>query len=69
MPAPGAALEVLVGKRHELALHPAHVDGFTRLVRNAVAAVEARSTPGSGCLHCGGTGLARSLWEPGAGQA
>lgn len=67
---PGVALEVLVGKRHELALHPAHVDGLTRLLRHAVATIAARRTPGGGrCFHCDGTGLARPLWEPTAGQA
>ncbi|MGW6974270.1 hypothetical protein [Streptomyces sp. NPDC054952] len=67
---PGVALEVLVGKRHELALHPAHVDGLTRLLRHAVAAVAARRAPGGGrCFHCDGTGLARPLWDPSAGQA
>jgi hypothetical protein len=29
----GIALEVLVPNRHELALHTAHVDGLTRLLR------------------------------------
>ncbi|MFD5891633.1 hypothetical protein ACFWHQ_37515 [Streptomyces sp. NPDC060334] len=67
---PGVALEVMVGKRHELALHRGHVDGLTRLLRGAVDTVAARSTPGGGrCFHCDGTGLARPLWEPAAGQA
>ncbi|WP_420082606.1 hypothetical protein ACN6AT_36940 (plasmid) [Streptomyces sp. JL4002] len=66
----GVALEVMVGKRHELALHPAHVDGLTRLLRQAVDTIGARSTSGGGrCFHCDGTGLARPLWEPAAGQA
>ncbi|MGW7328197.1 hypothetical protein ACWGIU_06170 [Streptomyces sp. NPDC054840] len=43
---PGVALEVLVGKRHELALHPAHVDGLARLLRQAVGTIAARGTPG-----------------------
>ncbi|MEU9032129.1 hypothetical protein AB0D46_32440 [Streptomyces sp. NPDC048383] len=61
---------VIVGKRHELALYRAHVDGLTRLLRDAVDTVAARSTPGGGrCSHCDGTGLARPLWEPAAGQA
>ncbi|MFF3431352.1 hypothetical protein [Streptomyces sp. NPDC002602] len=67
---PGVALEVLVGKRHELALHPAHVDGLTRLLRHAVGTIGVCSTPGGGrCSHCDGTGRARPLWEPAAGQA
>ncbi|MFC8765874.1 hypothetical protein ACFUAG_34890 [Streptomyces sp. NPDC057193] len=67
---PGVALEVLVGERHELALHPAHVDGLTRLLRHAAGTIGARSTPGGGrCFHCDGTGRARPLWEPAAGQA
>ncbi|MFD6940923.1 hypothetical protein ACFWAP_32830 [Streptomyces goshikiensis] len=66
----GETLEIVVGTRHELALHPAHVDGLTRLLRQAVGTIGARSTPGGGrCSHCDGTGLARPLWEPAAGQA
>ncbi|MCX5079175.1 hypothetical protein OHA84_38180 (plasmid) [Streptomyces sp. NBC_00513] len=67
---PGETLEVVVGTRHELALHPAHVDGLTRLLREAVGTIGARGTPGGGrCFHCDGTGRARPLWEPAAGQA
>ncbi|WP_329391549.1 hypothetical protein OG625_39905 (plasmid) [Streptomyces sp. NBC_01351] len=67
---PGIALEVLVGKCRELALHPAHVDGLAGLLRHAVNTIGARSTPGDGrCFHCDGTGLARPLWEPAVGQA
>ncbi len=67
---PGVALEILVGKRHELALHPAHVDGLTRLLRDATATICARSTSEGGrCFHCGGTGRARPLWDSAAGQA
>ncbi|MFD9724617.1 hypothetical protein [Streptomyces sp. NPDC059072] len=67
---PGVALGVVVGKCHELALHPAHVDGLTRLLRQAVDTIGARSTPGGGrCFHCDGNGLARPLWEPATGQA
>lgn len=43
---PGVALEVMVGKRHELALHPAHVDGLTRLLRGAVGTIAARNARG-----------------------
>ncbi|MFF3020757.1 hypothetical protein [Streptomyces sp. NPDC057939] len=67
---PGVALEVMVGKRHEIALHRAHVDGLTRILRRAVDTVAARSVPGGGrCFRCDGTGRAHSLWEPAAGQA
>ncbi|MER5935129.1 hypothetical protein [Streptomyces sp. NPDC002054] len=66
----GVALEVLVGKHHELALLPAHVDGLTRLLRHAVGTIADRSTPGGGrCFHCDGIGPACPLWEPTAGQA
>ncbi|MER7467039.1 hypothetical protein [Streptomyces sp. NPDC097981] len=41
----GVALEVLVGKRQELALHTAHVDSLTRILRHAVGTIGARSTP------------------------
>ncbi|WP_336319745.1 hypothetical protein [Streptomyces lavendofoliae] len=59
---PGVALDVLVGKRYELALQPAHVDGLTRLLRHAAATIGARSRPGGGrCFHCDGTGLAHPL--------
>ncbi|MFD3779777.1 hypothetical protein [Streptomyces sp. NPDC058612] len=67
---PGETLEVLVGKRHHLALHPGHVFGLTQLLRDAAATVGARSASGGGrCFHCDGTGRARPLWEPAAGQA
>ncbi|MGI5451445.1 hypothetical protein ACQEVM_37935 [Streptomyces sp. CA-243310] len=67
---PGVALEVMVAKRHELALHRDHVDGLNRLFRNAAGTIGARSTPGGGqCFHCDGTGRARPLWERAAGQA
>ncbi|MFF3775775.1 hypothetical protein [Streptomyces sp. NPDC002232] len=66
---PGVALEVMVGKRHERALHPAHVDCLTRLLRQAVDAIGARSTPEGGrCFHCDGTGRAHPLWEPASRQ-
>ncbi|MFZ3492331.1 hypothetical protein ACODT5_03660 [Streptomyces sp. 5.8] len=66
---PGVALEVMVGKRHELALHPAHVDGLTRLLRHAAATIAVHGTAGGGrCVHCDGTGLARPLWGAEAGQ-
>ncbi|MFF7987030.1 hypothetical protein ACFZDK_49490 [Streptomyces sp. NPDC007901] len=62
---PDVALEVTLGKRQELPLHAFHTVGLTRLFQNAVGTIGARSTPGGGrCLHCDGTGLARSLWEP-----
>lgn len=42
----------------------------TRLLRHAVDTIGARSTTGGGrCFHCDGTGRARPLWEPAAGQA
>jgi hypothetical protein len=63
----------LVGKRHELVLHPAHVDGLARVLRHAVGAIgtiDACGTLGGGrCFHCDGTGFARPLWESTAGQA
>lgn len=37
----------MVGTRHELVLYPAHVDGLTRLLRQAVDTIGARSTPGA----------------------
>ncbi|MFD9268672.1 hypothetical protein ACFWB1_03940 [Streptomyces goshikiensis] len=63
-------LEILVGKRHDLALHPAHVYGLTQLLRDDTATIGARSTSEAGrCFHCCGTGCARPLWDPAAGQA
>ncbi|GLX42181.1 hypothetical protein Sros01_82530 [Streptomyces roseochromogenus] len=67
---PGETLEVVVGTRNELTLHPAHVHGLTQLLRQAVGTIGARRTPWGGrCFHCDGTGRARPLWEPAAGQA
>ncbi|UQX04772.1 hypothetical protein [Streptomyces sp. RerS4] len=68
--APGTALEILLGKRHQLALHTDHVDGLSQLLRDAVTTIDAHSTPGGGpCSHCHGTGRAHPLWAPAAGQA
>ncbi|MDJ0347629.1 hypothetical protein QMK19_36910 [Streptomyces sp. H10-C2] len=67
---PGVALEVTLGRRQELPIHAAHTVGLTRLFQIAAGTIGARSTPGGGrCFHCDGTGLARPLWEPAAGQA
>ncbi|MEU4356293.1 hypothetical protein [Streptomyces virginiae] len=67
---PGETLEIVVGTRHELTLHPAHVHGLTQLLRQAVGTIGARSPPGGGrCFHCDGAGRARPLLEPAAGQA
>ncbi|MFJ3206135.1 hypothetical protein [Streptomyces sp. NPDC086989] len=58
----GETLEIVVGARDELTLHPAHVHGLTQLLRQAVGTIGAPSTPGGGrCFHCDGTGLARPL--------
>ncbi|MFJ3861381.1 hypothetical protein ACIPRL_34770 [Streptomyces sp. NPDC090085] len=66
---PGTALEILLGKRHQLALHTDHVD-VTHLLRDAVTTIDAHSTPGGGlCSHCHGTGRAHPLWVSAAGQA
>ncbi|MEV4190906.1 hypothetical protein [Streptomyces toxytricini] len=65
----GETLDIVVGTRDELTLHPAHVHGLTQLLRQAVGTIGARSTPGGGrCFHCDGTGRARPLWDPAAGQ-
>ncbi|MEU9983778.1 hypothetical protein [Streptomyces sp. NPDC050856] len=67
---PGVALEVTLGRRQELPFHAAHTTGLTRLFRHAAGTIGARSTPGGGRrFHCDGTGFARPLWEPAAGQA
>jgi len=67
---PDVALDVTLGRRQELPIHAAHTIGLTRLFRHAVGTIGARSTPGGGrCFHCDGTGLARPLWEPVAGEA
>ncbi|MFF7183514.1 hypothetical protein [Streptomyces sp. NPDC008121] len=68
--APGTALEILLGKRHQLALRTGHVDGLTQLLRDAVTTIDAHGTPGGQlCSHCHGTGRAHPLWAPAAGQA
>jgi hypothetical protein len=62
---PDVALELMIGVRQELPLHNAHVEGLTRLLRDATGTIGAGSGPGEGnCCHCGGTGLARPLWKP-----
>ncbi|ATZ22064.1 hypothetical protein SLAV_38720 [Streptomyces lavendulae subsp. lavendulae] len=67
---PGETLEIVVGTRDELTLHPAHVHGLTQLLRDAVTTIDAHSTPGRGlCSHCHGTGRGHPLWAPAAGQA
>lgn len=38
----GFALEIRISKRHELALHTGHVDGFTRLLLHALGTMECR---------------------------
>ncbi|MCX4546765.1 hypothetical protein [Streptomyces sp. NBC_01565] len=61
--ASGTALEIMFGKRHQLALHTGHVDGLTRLLRDAVDTVDAHSTSGDGPrFHCYGSGRAHPLW-------
>lgn len=61
---PGTALEIMVAKRHQLALHSGHVLGLTQLLRHAVDTIDARATSGDGlCCHCYGTGRAHPLWE------
>ncbi|MFH8476968.1 hypothetical protein [Streptomyces sp. NPDC018000] len=68
--APGTALEILFGKRYQLALHTDHVDGLTQLLRDAVKTIDVHSTSGDGpCFHCHGTGRAHPLWVLAAGQA
>ncbi|MFI0234853.1 hypothetical protein [Streptomyces sp. NPDC017102] len=67
---PGVALEVTLDRRQEFSIHEGHTAGLTRLFRHAAGTIGACSTPGGGrCFHCGGTGLARPLWEPAAGHA
>lgn len=61
---PDVALELMIGVRQELPLHSAHVEGLTRLLRDAIGTIGAGSGPGEGdCSHCGGRGLARPLWK------
>ncbi|MGW6877647.1 relaxase domain-containing protein [Streptomyces xanthophaeus] len=57
---PGTALETMVGKRHQLALHAGHVDGLARLLRDAVDNINAHGSSGGdgSCRHCHGTGRA-----------
>ncbi|MFD3657657.1 hypothetical protein [Streptomyces sp. NPDC058620] len=61
----GTALEITLGRRHQLALHSDHVLGLTRLLYDATHVIDSAGPPGEGrCLHCHGTGTARPLWEP-----
>ncbi|MFF7504902.1 hypothetical protein ACFZBM_36585 [Streptomyces lavendulae] len=55
----GTALEIMVGKRHQLALHSGYVLGLTQLLRHAVDTIDAHAASGDGlCCHCYGTGRA-----------
>ncbi|MFD4137115.1 hypothetical protein [Streptomyces goshikiensis] len=68
--APGTALEVLIGKRHQLDLHAGHVDGLARLLRDAVDNINAHGASGDGsCCHCNGTGRAYPVWGVEAEEA
>ncbi|MEH0415966.1 hypothetical protein [Streptomyces sp. B21-083] len=61
---PDVALDIMVGRRHDLALHKDHLTGLTRLLLDAADTIGTPGTARSGrCFHCGGTGLARPLWE------
>ncbi|MEU0102901.1 hypothetical protein [Streptomyces sp. NPDC006267] len=67
---PGVALELTLSRRQELPIHAAHTTGLTRLFQDAASTVSARNTrEGGWCFHCDGSGRARSLWEPAAGDA
>ncbi|MEU3603670.1 hypothetical protein ABZ714_33935 [Streptomyces sp. NPDC006798] len=65
---PGIALEILIGKRQDLALHDDHLTGLTRLLLEGADTIGA---PGIArpphCAHCGGSGEARPLWGHEAG--
>ncbi|MBT1183909.1 hypothetical protein HET69_07740 [Streptomyces sp. CJ_13] len=62
--APGTALEIMVGKRHQIDLHAGHVDGLARLLRDAVDNINAHGSFGGdgSCRHCHGTGRAYPVW-------
>ncbi|MEU3903861.1 hypothetical protein AB0F20_08590 [Streptomyces goshikiensis] len=68
---PETALEITVGKRHQLDLHAGHVDGLARLLRDAVDNIHAHGSSGGdgSCRHCHGAGQAHPLWARAAGQA
>jgi hypothetical protein len=67
---PDVALDIMVGRRHDLALHQDHLNGLTRLLLDATDTIGTPGTARSGrCFHCGGTGLARPLWGAEAGRA
>ncbi|MFD3701169.1 hypothetical protein ACFWUZ_34470 [Streptomyces sp. NPDC058646] len=60
---PDIALDVMVGKRHDLALHEDHLSGLTRLLLDAADTIGAPGIARLGhCAHCGG-GQGRPLWE------
>ncbi|WP_329012121.1 hypothetical protein [Streptomyces sp. NBC_00690] len=60
---PDIALDIMVGRRHDLALHKDHLTGLTQLLVDAAATIGRPGTATSGrCCHCGGTGNARPLW-------
>jgi hypothetical protein len=67
---PDVALDIMVGRRHDLALHKDHLTGLTRLLLDAADTIGTPGTVRSGrCFHCGGTGNARPLWGAEAGHA
>ncbi|WP_030960582.1 hypothetical protein [Streptomyces sp. NRRL S-378] len=61
---PGTALEIMVGKRHQIDLHAGHVDSLARLLRDAVDNINAHGSSGGdgSCRHCHGTGRAYPVW-------
>ncbi|AWW36368.1 hypothetical protein [Streptomyces cadmiisoli] len=60
---PDIVLEVMVGRRQELALHTGHIAGLTKLLRDSIGTLGARTPVAGQCFHCEGTGHARPLWE------
>lgn len=65
---PDIVLEVMVGRRQELALHTGHIAGLTKLLRDSIgtlgiSTLGARTPVAGQCFHCEGTGHARPLWE------
>lgn len=53
---PDIVREVMVGKRQELPLHTGHIAGLTRLLRESIGTLGARTPVAGQCFHCEGTG-------------
>ncbi|MFI5642240.1 hypothetical protein ACIA8H_33175 [Streptomyces goshikiensis] len=63
---PDIALDVMAGKRQDLALHDDHMSGLSSFLLDAADTIGVPGVARSGhCAHCGGSGQSLPLWERG----